>query len=65
MNTQCLQQAQRLQAPVAWSLGRREVILNSLSVPFLTETQGKPQSIDAEHIWFGGWTLGMLGVPFL
>jgi len=53
INTRCLQQA-RLEAPGAWSLGKREVILNSLFGPLPTYAQGKPQNIDVDHTWFGG-----------
>lgn len=54
INTRCLHQAQCLEAPRVWSLGRRKVILNSLFGPLPTYAQGKPQNIDVEHIWFGG-----------
>jgi len=44
INTRCLQQA-RLEAPGAWSLGKREVILNSLFGPLPTWSLGRREVI--------------------
>lgn len=47
---------------MAWSLGMREVILNSSLVPLPIYIQENPQNIEVDRIWFGGGTLGILDV---